>query len=161
MVVMSFVTRKHYKYLYITIFFFFLNNCQLVDPKKPHGINFLENREKVLLINKTNKNDVIKLLGQPHSVSLSGEDIWIYFERTITRGKLVRLGQNVLKENNVLKLDFNKYGVLIAKKIFKKEDMKKVKYSKDETENDRAQRSFVEKFLSSIKQKMYGSRGKY
>ena len=158
---MTFVRREYHKKLYIIFCLFFLNNCQLKEPNKSHGINFLENREKVLLINKTNKNDVIKLLGQPHSVSLSGEDIWIYFERTITRGKLVRLGQNVLKENNVLKLDFNKYGVLTAKKIFKKEDMKKVKYSKDETENDRAQRSFVEKFLSSIKQKMYGSRGKY
>ena len=81
-----------------------LNNCSLQQPNKPHGINFLENREKVLTIGKTNKNDVIKLIGNPHSTSLSDNDTWIYFERTITRGKLIKLGQNVLKKNNVLVL---------------------------------------------------------
>ena len=156
---MSFISRKHNKIIYIIIFFFFLNNCQLVEPKKPHGINFLENREKVLVINKTNKNDVIKLIGHPHSTSLSDADTWIYFERTITRGKLIRLGQNVLKNNNVLKLNFNKYGILINKKIYNKENMNKIKYSKRTTENERMEKSFVEKFLSSVKQKMsYGRR---
>jgi hypothetical protein len=36
--------------------------------------------------------------------------------------------------------------------------MEKVTYSKEETENNITQPSFVEKFLSSIKQKMYGKR---
>ena len=33
----------------------FLYNCQLKEPTKNHGIVFLENRAKKLLINKTNK----------------------------------------------------------------------------------------------------------
>ena len=36
--------------------------------------------------------------------------------------------------------------------------MNKVKYTKDKTENEISQASFVEKFLSSVKQKMYGNR---
>ena len=36
--------------------------------------------------------------------------------------------------------------------------MNKVKYSKEETENDIQQQSFVAKFLSSIRQKMYGNK---
>ena len=107
--------------LYIIFFFIFLNNCQLKSTNKSHGINFLENREKVLVIGKTNKNDIIKLIGHPHTVSIKEENTWIYFERTITRGKLTKLGQNILKENNVLKLKFNKYGVLSDKKILNKE----------------------------------------
>ena len=55
-------------------------------------------------------------------------------------------------------LVFNKYGVLVAKKQYNKDDMKKVKYSKKITENNVSQKSFVGKFLSSIKQKMYGKR---
>ena len=42
---------------------------------------------------------------------------WIYIERIFTKGKYHKLGQNILKENNVLVLTFDKYGVL-KKKIF-------------------------------------------
>jgi len=135
-----------------------LTNCQLQEPKKIHGINFLENREKILIVKETNQNDVIKLIGKPHITSISEPNKWIYFQRTITRGKLHKLGRNVLKENNVLELNFDKYGVLKKKKLYKKEDMNKVVYSKNETKNEVTQKSFVGKFLSSIKQKMYGKR---
>jgi len=155
---MTFIYRKHCKKLYIIFFLFLLTNCQLNEPNKAHGINFLENREKTLIIGKTNKNDVIKLIGKPHSTSIKNEDTWIYFERTITRGKLIKLGQNVLKENNILELKFNKYGVLSKKKIYNKANMNKVSYTKKETENTVTQPSFVGKFLQSVRQKMYGKR---
>jgi len=156
--VITFVYRKHYKKLYIIFFLFLLNNCQLNEPNKPHGINFLENREKKLITGTTNQNDVISLIGNPHSTSITGKDTWIYFERTITRGKMIKLGQNVLKNNNILELKFNKYGILENKKIYNKENMNNVKYSKQATKNDTTQKSFVGKFFSSVKQKMYGKR---
>ena len=157
---MSFIFGKHNRIIYIIFFSFFLTNCQLNEPRKTHGINFLENRGNVLTIGKTNKNDVIKLIGNPHTTSVKGNDTWIYFERTITRGKLVKLGQNVLKENNVLELQFNKYGVLTEKIFYKKNNMQKVEYSENKTENNVSQKSFVGKFLSSVRQKMYGNRRK-
>jgi outer membrane protein assembly factor BamE (lipoprotein component of BamABCDE complex) len=142
--------------LAIIVFFIFLSNCQLKEPNRSHGINFLENRKNVLVVKKTNKNDVIKLIGNPHSTSLKDEDTWMYFERTMTRGKMHKLGRNILKENNILELKFNKYGVLEAKKFYKKDNMKKINYSKKNTENTVTQQSFVGKFLSSVKEKMYG-----
>ena len=154
----TFVDRKHYKKLYIIFFLFLLNNCQLRETNLPHGINFLENREKKLVIGKSNQNDIIKLIGSPHSTSIKDKDTWIYFERTIVKGKLIKLGQNVLKENNILELKFNKYGILIKKKIYNKENMNQVKYSSKKTKNNVSQKSFVGKFLSSIKQKMYGAK---
>ena len=39
-----------------------------------------------------------------------------------------------------------------------KYDIKKVKISKKQTENTVSQKSFIDSFLSSIKQKMYGQR---
>jgi len=152
------IRKKHYRKIYIIFFLFLLNNCQIKEPNKPHGINFLENREKKLTIGKSNKNDIIKIIGDPHSTSLTDEETWIYIERTITRGKLIKLGQNVLKVNNILELKFDKYGVLKEKKMFNKEDMNKLAYSKNQTENNVSQKSFVSKFLSSIRQKMYGRR---
>ena len=155
---MSFIKCKHYKFIFIIFILFFLENCQLKEPTKIHGINFLNNRSAVLIVDKSNKNDVIKVLGKPHTISLSSNDKWMYFERVITRGKMHKLGQNVLKENNVLELKFNSRGILITKRFYDKSNIKKVKMSKDETQNDITQPSFVRKFFGSIKQKMYGNR---
>lgn len=101
---------------------------------------------------------MIKYIGRPHATSLNDSDKWMYFERTLTRGKMHNLGKNVLQKNNVLELKFNKYGLLVSKKVYKKDSMKKVVYSENETENTVAQQSTVGKFLSSIRQKMYGKR---
>ena len=38
------------------------------------------------------------------------------------------MGQNIIKENNILELKFNKYGILTEKKLFKKDSMKKVEF---------------------------------
>ena len=142
----------------LLIIFFILINCQLLDPDKNHGILFLENRSNQLVINKSNQNDVIKLIGQPHSRSISNEDIWIFIERTLSKGKYHKLGRHVLNTNNVLVLTFNKYGILSSKDFYNKEDIKKIKFAKKETQNELTKKSFVESFLSSIKAKMYGNR---
>ena len=134
---------------------FILVGCQLKDPDKNHGILFLENRSKSLILKKANKNDIINKLGQPHSKSFDNEDIWIYLERTLSKGKYHKLGQHVLKTNNVLVLYFDKYGILNDKKIYTKENIKEVNFSKNKTENELSKRSFVESFLSSIREKMY------
>jgi outer membrane protein assembly factor BamE (lipoprotein component of BamABCDE complex) len=155
---MAMISRKHFKKIYTIFFFIFLNNCQLNEPRKAHGINFLENREESLIIGKTNQNDIVKLIGNPHTKSIKDKNTWIYFERTITRGKLIKLGQNVLKENNILELKFNKYGILSSKSILTKKDMNKIDYSEKVTENNISQQSVVSKFLSSIRQKMYGKK---
>jgi hypothetical protein len=65
------------------------------------------------------------------------------------------MGRNVLEENNILELTFDKYGILKNKKIYNKEDMKKVVYSDKETVHSMSQESLVTKFLQSVKQKMY------
>ena len=120
-----------------------------------HGINFLENREKILKINKTNKNDVISILGKPHTKSINEDNKWMYFERATTKGKYYKIGQNVLTRNNVLELTFNKYGLLEKKKLYKKEDKNKIKYSKKETQNTRTEQGYAGRMFQSIKQKMY------
>jgi len=133
-------------------------SCQLQDPYNNHGILFLENRSKKLIPEKSNQNDVLKIIGQPHTKSIDDENMWLYLERTLTKGKYHKLGQHVVKKNNVLVLVFDKYGVLKSKKIFDVKNSKKLVFSKDSTENQLSKKSFVEDFLSSVKQKMYGNR---
>lgn len=153
-----FFNIKYHKYIFLTVLLFILVNCQLKDPDKNHGILFLENRSNKLFVKTTNKNDVLKVLGQPHTKSYDDSDIWIYLERTLTKGKYHKLGKHIIKKNNVLVLNFDRYGILKEKKIYTKKDIKKVKFSKDKTENQLSKRSFVEGFLSSLKEKMYNKK---
>ena len=138
--------------------FLILLGCQLQEPAKNHGILFLDNRSKKLTINKSNKNDVIKILGQPHSKTFDQDDTWIYIERTLSKGKYHKLGRHELKTNNTLILNFDKYGILKNKDFYNKEDINKIKFSKKTTSNDLSKKSFVESFLQSVKKKMYGTR---
>ena len=153
---MNFVSKNHNTLL--LILFFILIGCKLQEPTKSHGILFLENRSNQLVVKKDNKNDVIKLFGSPHSKSFNNDDEWIYIERVLTKGSFHKLGQNVVKSNNVLVLSFNKYGIINQKKFLDQSDLNKLSFSKDITDNDLNKRSFVESFLSSIKSKMYSNR---
>ncbi len=128
------------------------------DPNKTHGIVFLENRAKKLIINTSNKNDVVKVIGLPQIKSEIDNNTWMYLERTLTKGKFHKLGKHVLKDNNVLVLSFNKYGILEFKEFLNKEDINKIKFSEKTTENDLNRKSFVQSFLESVKQKMYSNR---
>ena len=131
-----------------------LSSCQRNEVIKTHGISYLEKREKLIIVNESNKNDTVKYLGQPATRGMLNEDLWIYIERTRTRGKLLKLGRNYLKKNNVLVLEFDKYGILAKKAFYDKDDMKKVNFAKAFTENDLKQENFIYSFLSSIRQKM-------
>ena len=154
---MFFFFKYHHKF-YIYYIFIILIGCQLQEPTKNHGIVSLENRSEKLVINNSNINDVLKIIGQPHSKSINNENEWFYVERTLTKGEFHKLGQNILKSNNILVLNFNKYGILIDKSFLSKDDLNKVAFAETKTENELTKKSFVEKFLQSIKTKMYGNR---
>ena len=154
---MLFFSKYHKNLLLINIFIFFVG-CQLQEPSKIHGILYLENRIKQLKVNTDNTNDVIQLIGQPHTKSIDNDKIWIYIERILTRGSFHKLGQNILKTNNVAVLEFDKFGILKSKTLYDREKINKIKFNTNKTENEITQKSFVEKFLTSVKSKMYGNK---
>ena len=139
-------------------FFILLLGCQLKESQKNHGILFLENRSAKLKVDVSNQNDVIKSIGHPHSKSINDENEWFFVERTLTKGEFHKLGKNILKESNILILKFDKYGILKEKMLLTKEDIKKLSFSDKETSNELSQKSFIQKFLSSLRDKMYKKR---
>ena len=144
--------KKTIFFLLISIIFF--TGCQRNKVVKTHGIAYLEKREKLIVVEKSNKNDAINVLGHPATKGMTDDNLWIYIERTMTRGKLFKFGRNYLKKNNVLILEFDKYGVLNKKEFYGKEKMKNINFAKATTENDLRKENFVYSFLSSIRQKM-------
>ena len=144
--------KKSIYLLFIT--FTLILGCQRNEVIKTHGISYLEKIEKLIFINKSNKNDTVKIFGQPSTKGMVDDNLWIYIERTRTRGKLLKLGRNYLKKNNVLVLEFDKYGILKKKEFYDKGDMNKLTFAKNVTENEIRKENFIYGFLSSIRQKM-------
>lgn len=150
-----FIIFRHIKKISILILLLLLASaCQRQEIVKTHGISYLEKRGKLIIVSESNKNDVINIFGQPSTKGMTNDNVWIYIERTITRGKLLKLGRNLLSKNNVLVLEFDKYGVLSKKDFYNIENMKKLTFAEEITENEIRKENFVYSFLSSVRQKM-------
>ena len=148
---------KKYIYLFIALLIF-ITGCQRNEVIKTHGVAYLKKREKLIIVNESNKNDTVAILGQPSTTGMVDNNLWIYIERTMTRGTMLKLGRNYLKKNNILVLEFDKYGILRKKDFFNKDDMNKLSFSKNITENEIGKENFIHSFLSSVRQKMLSKR---
>ena len=127
---------------------------------KHHGVPFLEEKQSKLLINKSNKNDIKQILGNPSTKSKFDNDVWIYIERKQTQSKLKNMGRTIIYKNDVLVLEIDGYGILKKKKFFNKDDMKQVKIVKSTTEDGFKKNSFIYDFMSSMRQKINDPLGK-
>ena len=131
----------------------FIANCTLKNIERNHGVAFLEEKQKSLILEKTNKNDIINVLGPPSTTSLFDNDIWIYIEKSTTKSSLIKLGKRKDLKNNVLVLEINNMGMLVNKKLYTLGDYQDLKFTKKETiKTDK--NSFVYGFISSLKQKI-------
>ena len=129
-------------------------NCSLKKVVKHHGVPFLEKKQATLIINKSNKNDIIKTLGSPSTKSKFDNDLWIYIERKQTQSKLKNLGRMKIFKNDVLVLEIDKYGILKKKNFYNKDDMENIKTVDAKTETGFKKNSFIYDFMSSMRQKI-------
>jgi len=148
------------KILYIIFLSLLISNCSLKKVVKHHGVPSLENKQANLIINKSNKNDIIKILGNPSTSSKFDNDVWIYIETKQTQSEFKNLGKMKIYKNIVLVLELNNYGVLKKKKLYNQNDMKDIKISKDITGKKFRKNSFIYDFVSSLRQKINDPLGK-
>jgi len=142
------------KILYIIFLSLIVANCSIKKVVKHHGVPFLEKKQKSLIINKTNKNDIKKILGSPSTTSKFDNDIWIYIERKQTQSELKNLGKMKIYKNDVLVLEIDNYGILKKKEFYNKNDMQNIKIVKAKTEAGFKRNSFIYDFMSSMRQKI-------
>ena len=143
-----------YKKFYFVILLIFISNCSLNKVVKHHGVHFLDKKQQKLILNSTNKNDILDNLGPPSTESTFDNDVWIYIERKETKSTITTLGRRKLMVNNVLILEINDKGVLVNKEFLNKDDMNAIKFSKRKTNVISSKDSFVYEFLSSLRQKI-------
>jgi len=136
------------------ILLIFISNCSINKVVKHHGVHFLEKKQEKLILNSSNKNDILSNLGPPSTESTFDNDVWIYIERKETKTSITTLGRRKLIVNNVLILEIDDMGILVKKKFLDKEDMQKIKFSQNKTNVLISKDSFIYEFLSSLRQKI-------
>ena len=142
------------KTLYLFIVYAFISNCSLDKVVNNHGVKFIEIKEKQLFLNKSNKNDIIEVMGPPSTRSMFDNDLWIYIERKNTRKSILSFGSKITEVNNVLILEIDNKGLLVKKDLYQIDKMNKIKFSKENTRLNYTKNSFVYDFLSSLRQKV-------
>ena len=148
------------KILYIIFLSLIVSNCTIKPVVKHHGVPLLEKKQKKLMINKSNKNDIRKTLGIPSTTSKFDNDVWIYIERKQTQSKIRNLGKMKIFKNDVLVLEIDNYGILKSKEFYNINDMKKLKISENQTQTGFTKKSFIYNFMSSMRQKINDPLGK-
>ena len=113
-----------------------------------------------MVVSKSNKNDITKLLGPPSVKSTFNNDLYFYIERKITTDSLIKLGKKKFLENNVLILEIDNRGLLVKKEFYDLNKMKDLRIVSAETEIDYKKQSFIYDFLSSMRQKVNDPLGK-
>jgi len=138
----------------LLITFLLIVNCKFNKVVDNHGVHYLDKKQQSLIINKSNKNDIISLLGPPSTKSKFDNDLWIYIERKKTRTTLIKFGKKKIFTNNVLLIEIDSRGLLAKKEFLDINDMKEVKFTDDVTVMNYSKKSFVYDFLSSMRQKV-------
>ena len=142
------------KILYLIIIAFVVTNCSFKKVVKQHGVPFLDKKQKTLVVNISNKNDIINTLGNPSTTSKFDNDVWIYIERKQTQSKIKNLGKMKIFKNDVLVLEIDSYGILKKKEFYDMDDMNNIKIVKDTTSASFSRNSFIYDFMSSMRQKV-------
>ena len=141
------------KYLYI-FFFILIVNCTGNKVSNYHGSKLLDEKYNKIFINKTNKNDLLVIIGPPSSISDFNKNKWYYFERLKSNQSLLKLGKQKIKKNNILVVELNEDGILIDKKLFNLEDMNDLKYLKTTTQKEFKKDGMMYNVFSSLREKI-------
>ena len=142
------------KKIYLILILLFISNCTLNKVIKHHGVHFLEKKQNKLIEGKSNKNDIIILLGPPSTTGAFDDDLWIYMEIQTSSSKLSKFGKKKLLKNNILLLDIDNKGLLKKSVFINKENMNKLDFSSDITEMSYSKNKFIYNFLNSLRKKI-------
>ena len=145
------------KISYLIFVILIATSCSMKPVDNFHGVSSLEKKQTKLSINKSNKNDIIKIIGAPSTKSIFDTDVWIYIENRKTKSSLLKLGKNLTLTNNVLVLEIDNKGILKDKKFYNIDDKNDIKFSKEKTKMSEKD-SFVYGVFSSLNQKINSSK---
>ena len=143
----------HSKIIYFIIFLL-IASCNVKKASNIHGISSLKTKSKNIIISKTNKNDLKAFLGTPSVKSNFDENLWIYLETKKTNQSIFKLGKRKTEKNNVLVVYLNELGIVSKKEFYDINNLNKIKFSNDTTENIYEKDAYLYRLLTSLREKI-------
>ena len=141
-------------YKFIFIFLIFISACSNNKVVNSHGLKELSKKYSKIEISKSNKNDVLNIIGKPSSISLFDENLWFFIERENVNQSVFKLGKSKIQKNDVIEIVFNDNGIVKTKKIYDLNDMNDLKMIKESTNKTYGTSSPIGKFIKSMEQKL-------
>tara|TARA_B100000242_G_scaffold293691_1_gene272622 strand:- start:209 stop:679 length:471 start_codon:yes stop_codon:yes gene_type:complete len=139
------------KQLFFISLFFLISNCSFDLVDDHHGVFNLNKKEKKLIVQESNVNDILSIFGEPSTKSTFDNDVWIYIERKISNTHF--FGKRKIIINNVMVLEIDDKGILTKKDFYDIKDMKNIKFDTARSESLK-KRNFIYNFLSSVRQRI-------
>ena len=139
---------------FITLIFILTLNCSGNKVSNYHGSKLLNSKYDLIEVNVTNKNDLIKIIGPPSTISDFNKNLWFYFERLKTNKSLLKLGAQEIKKNNILIVELNNKGIIKSKSILDLDDMNDVEYLKNVTTKEFKNDNLIYGIFSSLREKI-------
>ena len=145
------------KKLSIALLTLILTSCTLNKIDNVHGVSNLKNKIKLIKINETNKNDIVKILG-PVPIETKEEKRWTYFEVRETKTKY---GKRDIYVNDYVEIFFNDRGITNKIEFYDLDKMTNIKFTKQKTQSLGVKDTFSKNLLSSTRKRMENARKKY
>ncbi len=142
------------RFIHIFFILIFIINCSGNKVSNYHGVKSLEIHYKNIKINSTNKNDLIRLIGPPSTISKFDNNKWFYVERLKTNQSLFKLGSQKIRKNNILIVELTNSGLLKNKILLNLDNMNDINYLKKTTNKDFSNNSVMFDVLSSLREKI-------
>ncbi len=146
------------KFIFLFLFLFTLN-CTFNKVSNSHGSKFIDIKYDKVLLNKSNKNDIRKLLGPPSYIS-KFDDTWFYIERIKTNQSFVKLGKKKISKNNIILLEFNNMGIVSNKEILNIKDMNDIQIAEKITRKKFENENKIYDIFSSLREKINAPSGR-
>ena len=132
-------------------------SCTFNKVDNVHGVSNLKNKILLIKTDKTNKNDIVRILG-PIPVIDKKENRWAYFEVRETKTKY---GKKDVYINDYVEIYFDKYGLVKKFELYTLNNMNDIKFAKEKTKSLGVKDTFSKNLLSSTRKRMENARKKF
>ena len=139
----------------LIILIFLTFSCKLTPVNKISGIQNIEEKIKKIDIGKSNKNDIIKILGYSIASEPDNENIWYYMEMQETRNFF---GKKKITKELVLVLEFDNRSILYKKEIYDSNNKNQIFFDEEKTVSRTIDKNFVKDFLSSTRKRLQSAK---
>jgi outer membrane protein assembly factor BamE (lipoprotein component of BamABCDE complex) len=139
----------------LIILIFLTFSCKLTPVNKISGIQNIEEKIKKIDVGKSNKNDIIEILGYSIVSEPNNENIWYYMEMQETRNFF---GKKKITKELVLVLEFDNRSILYKKEIYDSNNKNQIFFDEDKTVSRTIDKNFVKDFLSSTRKRLQSAK---